>query len=89
MESDADAVQILSLHAAKGLQFRVVLVPIEWKKRAKPKRDQPPIFRAKPDDLQRRINVSWLEGKGQAYAFEQATQYRRQPRYLPTAIFSV
>ena len=22
-----------------------------------------------------------------AYAFEQATQYRRQPRYLPTAIF--
>ncbi len=24
-----------------------------------------------------------------AYAFEQATQYRRQPRYLPTAIFHV
>ena len=24
-----------------------------------------------------------------ADAFEQATQYRRQPRYLPTAIFNV
>ena len=88
VESDADAVQIHTVHAAKGLQFPVVLVPIEWKKPSNLKHDRPPIFRANAEDLQRQIDVSWLDGKGQDDSWERVAGERdaEQARLLYVAV---
>lgn len=43
LESDADAVQILTSHGAKGLQFEIVFVPFAWTGR-KPPPDSTPLL---------------------------------------------
>ncbi|MEQ1632476.1 MAG: exodeoxyribonuclease V subunit beta [Planctomycetota bacterium] len=48
LESDADAVQILTSHGSKGLQFEIVFVPFAWAGRRAPNRSTPLLVR-RPD----------------------------------------
>lgn len=43
LESDADLVQIVTVHRSKGLEYAVVMLPFLWAS-SEPKRDQPVLF---------------------------------------------
>jgi exodeoxyribonuclease V beta subunit len=53
LESDADAVQVLTVHRSKGLEFRVVYCPYFWDSGPAPRLGQPVVFHD-ATDLQRR-----------------------------------
>lgn len=59
LESDARAVQILTVHRAKGLEFGIVYVPYLWDLAAPRWRPEPVVFH--DDEDQRTLDVS-LEG---------------------------
>lgn len=63
VESDRDAVQIMTVHASKGLEFPVVVVADLWKM-SKPDAKRIPIFhRPDPEDNNHRhraIDVGWV-----------------------------
>lgn len=67
VESDRDAVQIMTVHASKGLEFPVVVVADLWK--VKPGGGKPsiPVFHGykdgESDSRQRTIDVGWVVGK--------------------------
>jgi exodeoxyribonuclease V beta subunit len=61
LDSDAEAVQVLTIHRSKGLEFPIVHVPFLWMPSNTPRGD-PPVFFHDPDAADaRRIDVS-LEG---------------------------
>ncbi|MDP8969659.1 MAG: UvrD-helicase domain-containing protein, partial [Actinomycetota bacterium] len=60
LESDAEAVQVLTIHRSKGLEFPIVYYPDLWEPGWIPE-DSPPVFH--DDDGQRTINVG-LGGPG-------------------------
>ena len=61
LESDADAVQVVTIHGAKGLQFPVVYVPFGWDRYV---RDTPDFLLLHDDDGTRLLDVGGTEGPG-------------------------
>ncbi len=61
LETDADAVQVVTIHAAKGLEFPVVYVPFGWDRYES---RNPPILRYHDDAGTRLIHVGGPEDPG-------------------------
>ncbi|NDG67778.1 MAG: hypothetical protein EBY23_12905, partial [Actinobacteria bacterium] len=70
VESDADAVQVMTMHSAKGLEFPVVLVADLWKDTVFGEPNPLPVYyRAVEDGLvhsERVIDIGWAEGLSSA-----------------------
>lgn len=84
VESDADAVKILTIHASKGLEFPCVIVADLWKER---KRDgqKPAVFY--DDDGDRKLDLGFAVGlaSGHAAARKQAAEFEEAQRLLYVA----
>lgn len=67
VESDRDAVQIMTVHASKGLEFPVVVVADLWKVKAGGGKQSAPVFHGYRDDdshsRHRTIDVGWVIGR--------------------------
>jgi exodeoxyribonuclease V beta subunit len=61
LESDAEAVQVLTIHRSKGLEFPIVYCPDLWEPGFIPRDDQPVFFHDPAQDDKRTINVG-LDG---------------------------
>ena len=77
LESDHLAVQVLTVHRAKGLEFPIVYLPDLWDV-FQPRRNQPAAFHAPSGD--RRLDVGLL---GREYQRARASQDRRGARRGP------
>ena len=68
IESDADAVRVLTMHAAKGLQFPCVIVADLWKPASKNTRakSRPTVFYA--EDGSRKVDIGFAVEKASATA---------------------
>ncbi len=76
LESDAEAVQVLTIHRSKGLEFPIVHVPFLWMASRIP-RGSPPVFFHDPEAGDaRRIDVS-LEGPAYRDHFNQFVREQR------------
>ena len=58
LESDADAVQVLTIHRSKGLEFAVVYCPFLWNPYWHGNGDQPAIYHDAQDDQRRKLDVA-------------------------------
>ncbi|CAA9509418.1 MAG: Exodeoxyribonuclease V beta chain [uncultured Solirubrobacteraceae bacterium] len=65
LESDADAVQVLTIHRSKGLEFPVVLCPYLWDGRHKDEANGPIVFHDPDHNGRRTVDVAM---EGAAYA---------------------
>ncbi|UOY03698.1 UvrD-helicase domain-containing protein [Blastococcus sp. PRF04-17] len=65
LESDAAAVQIMTVHVSKGLEFPVVYVPFGWDRWTP---DNPQVLRLHDDQGQRVLDVGGTAGRGYAEA---------------------
>jgi exodeoxyribonuclease V beta subunit len=61
LESDAEAVQVLTIHRSKGLEFPVVLYPYLWESTYVPREREPIFFHDPDNDDARTIDVG-LDG---------------------------
>jgi exodeoxyribonuclease V beta subunit len=77
LESDAEAVQVLTIHRSKGLEFPVVYLPFLWEAGFIPDKPARPVFFHDPEaDDQRTIDVA-LEGSDFARHKEQFIREQR------------
>ena len=63
LESDAEAVQVLTIHRSKGLEFPVVYLPFLWERGYIPRDPRPVFFHDEAADDQLTVDVS-LDGDG-------------------------
>ena len=67
VESDSSAVQIMTVHVSKGLEFPMVIVADEWVDKPRKSFKQPPVVRLTPDDNQsilgRVIDLGYVTGE--------------------------
>jgi len=61
LESDADAVQVLTIHRSKGLEFPIVYLPFLWEGGREPDRTDPVFFHDPAADDERTVDVA-LQG---------------------------
>jgi exodeoxyribonuclease V beta subunit len=66
LDSDAEAVQVLTVHRAKGLEFGVVYCPYLWDASPSPGARQPVLFHDPDNDGQRTLDVGCLDESGPA-----------------------
>jgi exodeoxyribonuclease V beta subunit len=62
LESDAEAVQVLTIHRSKGLEFPIVYLPFLWEPGYMPKEPQPVLFHDPAAHDARTLDVA-LEGR--------------------------
>ena len=67
VESDSSAVQILTIHGSKGLEFPMVVVADEWEDKPRKNFKKPPVVRLTPEDEQavvgRVIDLGYICGE--------------------------
>ena len=77
LESDADAVQVLTIHRSKGLEFEIVYCPFLWIP-SWIRDDDPPVFHDAAADDRRTIDLRGKDGPGwQPYVREERGQELR------------
>ena len=76
LESDAEAVQVLTVHRSKGLEFPVVYYPDLWEPSPTPRNDRPAPVVFHDDDGRRTIDVG-LEGPQWSGHVAKATEEQR------------
>ena len=71
LESDADAVQVLTIHRAKGLEFPVVYCPYLWDCGRGPDREAPAVYHDPASEFARMLDV------GTAHPARELIEHRR------------
>jgi exodeoxyribonuclease V beta subunit len=67
LDSDADAVQVLTVHRAKGLEFPVVYCPFLWDGHNSRRDGTPVLFHDADDGEQRKLDVGGTQGRQKEY----------------------
>jgi exodeoxyribonuclease V beta subunit len=76
LDSDADAVQVLTVHRSKGLEFPIVYAPFLWEPGYIPPKGGPVFFHDPDADDARTIDVS-LQGGAYSSHYQQSTIEQR------------
>ena len=76
LESDAEAVQVLTVHRSKGLEFPVVYYPDLWEPSPTPRSDRPAPVVFHDDEGRRTVDVG-LEGPQWRHHVEKTTEEQR------------
>ena len=79
LESDASAVKVVTIHASKGLQYPIVMVPFEWASSAPTDRGQPVSFTRATDQGPRLVlDISPKQSADRKLALAQQAAEQRQ-----------
>jgi len=89
LESDARAVQIVTVHKSKGLEYPVILLPFGWADREEKGKDGPLAWHgelAEGSELRLNLEAKGTEGRLRAIAHAQQESRQEQTRLLYVAL---